>query len=125
MGLNKAERFREFLSRLQKSPLAGSHDEAFKLLSDTLNQVEDELTDIPFQPEQWQIDGRMYPPEEDNAREVEGRGDVIRYRHKAHNTFIRDNGAIEIRGVNEELLFQKPGSDGRSVEIQLPLSAGD
>jgi hypothetical protein len=125
MGLSKSERFREFLNRLQKSTPANSHDEAFRLLSDTLNQVEDELTDIPFQPEQWQTDGRMYPPEEDNARELEGRSDVIRYRHKAHNTFIRDNGAIEIRDVSGELLFEKSGSDGRSVDLQLPKSDGD
>lgn len=125
MSLSKSERFREFLSRLQESPPASSHDEAFTLLSDTLNQVEDEFTDIPFQPDQWQTDGRMYPPEEDNAREVERRADVIRYRHKAHNTFIRDNGAIEIRDVNGELLFEKPGSDGRSVDLQLPESDGD
>ncbi len=118
MGLSKSERFREFLNRLQKSPPASSHDEAFKLLSDTLNQVEDELSEIPFRPEQWQTDGRMYPPEEDHAREVAGRDDLIRYRHKAHNTFIRDNGAIEIQDINGEFLFERPGADGRNVDIQ-------
>ena len=118
MRLSKAERFHEFLSRLEKSKPASSHDEAFKLLSDTLNQVEDEFTNIPFQPEHWQTDGRMYPPEDDNAREVEGRSDVIRYRHKAHNTFIRDNGAIEIQDVDGEVLFEKCGSDGRGVDVQ-------
>ena len=125
MGLSKSERFREFLNRLQKSTPASSHDEAFKLLIDTLNQVEDEFTDIPFQPEQWQTDGRMYPPDADSAREVDGRSDIIRYRHKAHNTFIRDNGAIEIRDVNGELLFEKSGSDGRSIELQKPKSDAD
>lgn len=117
MRLSKSERFAEFLRRLEQAPPARSHDEAFKLLRDTLNQVEDELTDIPFQPDLWQTDGRMYPPEEDNAREVEGREDVIRYRHKAHNTFIRDNGAIEIRDVSGTVLFAKPGSDGRAVDL--------
>lgn len=121
MGLSKTERFREFLERLRQAPLASSHDEALKLLSDTLNQVEDELTEIPFRSDRWQSDGRMYPPEEGHAREVEGRGDVIRYRHKAHNTFIRDNGAIEIRSIDEELLFEKSGSDGRSVALEFPL----
>lgn len=110
---------------MDQAPSANSHDEAFKLLNDTLNQVEDELTDIPFQPDMWQTDGRMYPPQEDNAREVEDRGDVIRYRHKAHNTFIRDNGAIEIRDANEKLLFEKAGADGRKVDFQLPKNGGE
>ncbi len=117
MRLSKPERFQEFLDRLRKSSPASSHDEAFSLLSDTLNQVEDEFTNIPFQPEHWQTDGRMYPPEEDNARDVEGRSDVIRYRHKAHNTFIRDNGAIKIQDVDGKVLFEKLGSDGRGVEL--------
>lgn len=125
MGLSKAERFQEFLNRLEKSTPAISHDEAFQLLSDTLNQVEDELTNIPFQPEHWQTDGRMYPPEEENARQVEGRSDVIRYRHKAHNTFIRDNGAIEIQDVDGKVLLEKCGLDGRAVDLQLTESEGD
>jgi hypothetical protein len=65
-----------------------------------------------------QTDGRMYPPEEDNAREVEERGDVIRYRHKAHNTFLRDNGAMEIQDVDGKVFFEKLGSDGRGVELK-------
>lgn len=117
MGLSKAERFQEFLDRLRKASPATSHDEAFKLLSGTLNQVENEFTNIPFQPEHWQTDGRMYLPDEDNAREVEARSDVVRYRHKAHNTFIRGNGAMEIQDIKGNVLFEKLGSDGRGVEL--------
>lgn len=117
MNFSKLDRFREFLRRLKQAPCVGSHDEAFDLLCRTLNDVEDELTDIPFQPENWQSDGRMYPPEEDNAREVSGRHDVTRYRHKGHSTFIRDNGAIEIQEVSGTVLFEKPGADGHGVEL--------
>jgi len=117
MDVSKPDRFREFLRRLKQAPCVGSHDEAFDLLCRTLNKVEDELTDIPFQPDNWETDGRMYPPKDDNARDVSGRIDVIRYRHKAHSTFIRDNGAIEIQTVEGAVLFEKPGSDGRGVGL--------
>lgn len=117
MGLSKGDRFQEFLSRLEKATPARSHDDAFKLLSDTLNQVEDEFTTPPYQPEHWQADGRMYPPEDDNAREVEGRSDVIRYRNRAHNTLIRGNGAIQIQDVEGKVLFEKCGSDGQGVDL--------
>jgi hypothetical protein len=117
MEMSKPKRFQEFLRRLKESSPAGSHAEALKLLGDTLNQVENEFTKIAFQPEHWQTDGRMYPPGEDNAREVPGRRDVIRYRNKAHNTFIRENGAVEIRGIDGLVLFDKPGSDGRGVDL--------
>jgi len=117
MELRKEDRFQEFLRRLANAPAAGSHDEALALLSETLNEVEDEFTEIPYWPEHWQTDGRMYPPEEDNAREVDGRPDVIRYRHKGHNTFIRDNGAIEIRDLAGNILFAKRSANGQGVEL--------
>jgi hypothetical protein len=118
MQLTKEERFREFLTRLINAPRASSHDEALALLSQTLNDVEDEFSEIPCRPEEWQTDGRMYPPRKDNARDVPGREDVIRYRHRSHNTFIRDNGAIEIRDLHGLTLLEKPGADGRGVELE-------
>jgi hypothetical protein len=114
---SKQERFEEFLRRFEQSPNASSHDEALRLLSETLNAVEDEMTDIPYQPDRWQTDGRMYPPQEDNARRLEERGDVTRYRSRGHNTYIRENGAIEIQDINGATLFEKPGADGRGVEL--------
>jgi len=60
----------------------------------------------------------MYPPEVDNAREVPGRSDVIRFRNKAHNTYVRENGAIEICSSKGEVLFSKYGADGLGVELQ-------
>ncbi|MFM8262017.1 MAG: hypothetical protein ACKN9S_07030 [Pirellula sp.] len=125
MGLGKIERFREFLRRLEQSPPASSHDEAFKLLSKILNDVEGEFTDIPFQPNRWQTDGRLYPPEDDNARVVDSRDDLIRYRHRSHNTFIRDNGAIEIQDMDGSVLFEKRGLDGRGVDLSYGVKRND
>lgn len=114
---SKEDRFAEFLTRLWAAPSASSAEEAFCLLGDTLNQVEDELTDIPYAPEHWQMDGRMYPPHADAVREVPGRDDLVRYRSKAHSTYIRSNGAIEIHDINGTVVFSKSGADGKGIEL--------
>jgi len=59
----------------------------------------------------------MYPPQEDSARDVPGRSDLVRYRSRGHNTFVRGNGAIEIRDLTGAVTFSKSGSDGLSVEL--------
>lgn len=115
---SKEDRFAEFLRRLSAAPPAGTAQEALRLLGDTLNEVEDELTDIPYAPENWQTDGRMYPPREDSAREVRGRDDLIRYRNRGHNSYIRDNGAIEVRDIRGTVVFSKAGADGEGVELE-------
>jgi hypothetical protein len=117
-GSTRQERFAEFLRRLAALPAASSGEAALRLLSDALIEVENELTDIPYAPENWQTDGRMYPPREDAARMIAGRDDLIRYRSKAHNTFIRENGAIEIHDSNGAVIFSKAGADGEGIELQ-------
>ena len=89
--------------------------EAKSLLDNTLNSVEDDLTGIAFDPSAWATDNRMYPPQEDNRRAVPGRPDVARYRSRSHNTYIGENGAIEIRSETNDVLFRKAGADGKHV----------
>lgn len=113
--MNKTERLQQFIDQLLAAADVDSGSEALELISKTLTTVEDAQTDIPNQPENWQTDGRMYPPQEDQARAVDGRSDLIRYRSLGHNTFIRDNGAIEIRDLSENVILSKPGKDGRGI----------
>ncbi len=114
-GTPKAGRLAEFLRRLGAAPPASNFGDAFRQIGDILNAVEDEMTDIPFDPANWQVDGRMYPPQMDNLRPVPGRDDVRRFRSLGHSTLIGDNGAIEIRKESGTAILSKPGADGRSI----------
>jgi hypothetical protein len=114
---SKKQRFEIFLNRLNAAKAAASADEALQLLATILNAVEDEFSSIPYNPELWQGDGRMYPPQEDNRRQVPGHPSLRRYRSAQHNTFIGSNGSIRIEtcASKPEILLDKPGSDGRKT----------
>jgi len=111
----KHERLEEFFRRLGSAPAATSSETALNLIAATLTAVEDDLTDVPADPERWMTDGRMYPPQPDSRREVPEHPEVTRYRSRAHNTFVRSNGAIEIRDLADQVLFRKAGGDGKYV----------
>jgi len=115
MNPSKEERFVEYLRRLNEAPAASGLGEALALIGGTLNAVEDEMTDIAFDPEHWQTDGRMYPPQADSLRDVAGRDHVKRFRSRGHNTFVRDNGAFEIQDLAGAVVFRKSGASGGGV----------
>lgn len=115
MVASKPARLEEFFRRLLAGPAAASEAEALRLISDTLNEVEDEMTDVLYDPTKWQTDGRLYPPMPDSRRHVPGYEQVARYRSRGHNTYIGTNGSIEIVTLDGSVLLEKPGSDGRSV----------
>lgn len=115
---SKRARLAVFFEKLKAASPASTHDEAFDLLAAVLNEVENELTTIPFNPSTWQTDGRMYPPQPDSVRDVAGYPTVKRYRSVGHNTLIADNGAIEIMALpfpGGKVLFSKLGADGKDV----------
>ncbi len=118
MSIGKKERFQEFVRRMQTAEEVASAAAALSLVGETLAVVEDEMTDIPNESGNWQTDGRMYPPQADNARDVESRIDLVRYRSREHNTLIRDNGAIEIRDLQGNILLSKLGQDGNGVDYE-------
>ncbi|HVR39356.1 MAG TPA: hypothetical protein VMU84_09685 [Thermoanaerobaculia bacterium] len=113
--VSKEVRLREFFRRLELARAASSDAEALELIAAILTSVEDELTGVPADPSRWMTDGRMYPPQPDSRRDVPGHDTVTRYRSRAHNTFIGKNGAVEIRHINDDVLFRKAGLDGRHV----------
>ena len=116
-GRSKSERMAEFVRRLLAGRPAGTFDEAYAQLSITLNEVEDELTGIPYNPATWRTDGRMYPPQADNVFEVSGRPEVRMLRSVKHRTYIGTKGAIEIRDIDHDrVMMSKPGADGRRVD---------
>ena len=113
---SRKDRFQELLRRLDKSPNATSLDDARKLLDDTLNQVEDEMSGVPNNPTAWLTDGRMYPVQDDNIRDVPGQPDVKRARSKDHNIYIGANGAIRIVQIStNDVALDKPGRDGQRI----------
>ena len=122
--LPKQKRLKIFLKRMENATPAGSADEALNLLANVLNKVEDEFSDVPYNPHLWKTDGRMYPPQEDNVREVPDHPSLQRYRSVNHNTFIGKNGSIRIETVSGRVLLDQPGPDGKKA-FDLEASSGE
>jgi hypothetical protein len=104
-----------FLRRLKAAAAASSAEEALALLGRILNGVEEEHSGVEDKPRSWKDDGRMYPPQEDNRRNVPNHPELRRYRSARHNTFIGRNGAIRIQDLDGKVLLDKPGRDGRKA----------
>ena len=111
----KGQRLAEFFRRMNLAEPCDGHNSAFNLIGDILTRVENELTDIPNNPDVWKTDGRMYPPKPDSERKSPFPG-VRRFRSRKHYTDIGGNGAIRISTVEgKAVLIDKPGLDGKKV----------
>lgn len=114
--MDKKGRLLLFYQQLRQAPAASTHEEAYALICKTLDAVEDEHSGVPKNPDNWQTDGRLYPPQPDRSYAVDGFPDVVRYKSFGHNTYIASNGAIEVKIVaTNEVDFAKPGANGKGV----------
>jgi hypothetical protein len=116
--MNRKERTELFLRRLVAAPVCSSADEALAQMSAILNAVENEFTSIPFNLSAWESDGRLYPPQVDQRRDVEGYPAIRRYRSKQHNGWIAENGAIKIM-QGRTLCLEKPGMGGKTISTMM------
>lgn len=115
MEVPKHERLAEFFRRLSAAPKAETLEEAVGQLSGILNAVEDQMTGIPADPDNWRDDGRIYPPQPDSMYPVPDHPRVRRFRSLGHNTYIGANGSLEIVALDGTIELSKPGGDGRGV----------
>ncbi len=105
--MDKRARLSLFYERLSAAPAASTHDEALKLLCDTLNGVEDEHSNSVFNPDNWETDGRMYPPEVDNAFAVDGFSQVVRYRSARHIRLLAELVLLRLK-ISRQVLWNSP-----------------
>ena len=110
--LTRTQRLREYFNHLRQQPASHSAEEALTRLSQTLTQVEDELSGIPKQeppPPPNRPDGRMYPPQADNVKRLPDGS--ITARTAGHRIEIGTDGSITIRNIRSgEVDFHQPGT---------------
>lgn len=107
--MTKRERLELLFTRLTDAPAASSSGTAMELIVSTLGAIEDDFAGD---------DDRMFPPSGDFWHLVEGRKDLDLFRQAAHDTILRDNGAILIRVRRTgRVEFEKAGQDGRKVDL--------
>ena len=114
--MNRSQRFALFLAALEAAPSARDRVSARLLLAETMNRIEEAHSGVPYDPENWMTDGRMYPPQDDQEKVSPIAGTSMFFSLK-HRIWIGANGAVRIErrlppnpGFVE---LDKPGSDGK------------
>lgn len=118
--MDRSERFALFVRELQEAAAAASYEEARQLVHSVLNNVEDRHSGVPFRPENWRSDGRMYPPQDDAERKSPIPG-VRVFRTRGHRVWIAVNGAIRITtagAAEDRVVIDKAGKDGGFCPVE-------
>lgn len=94
--LTVRERLDLFFERLEKAPPCTSAGEALLLVCRTLEEVEDEFSGIPKNPNPGlKFDGRMYPPRADYMKPQSDGGQIA--QTKGHEVRLGVDGSISIQ----------------------------
>lgn len=122
MTLSKPERLALCMKKLEESEPVSNMEDAYELLCNSMNSIEDTHSGVPYDPGNYIDDGRLYPPLKDNRFSIQGREDVVRYRSRGHNIFLSSEGGIKIQtsgkhGQGIVVYLNKPGKSGKYVEI--------
>ncbi|MAA92942.1 MAG: hypothetical protein CML22_06680 [Rheinheimera sp.] len=101
----KSLRLNEAFRRLEKAPAADSRESAHKLVRDTLNNVEDEFTDLPMHDPNRMT---FFSLEIDAWKDLNMNPCSINLN--SHVAYLYDDGSIRIDRLNDsECIFKKPG----------------
>lgn len=100
---------------VREMPTPHSGDTAKVFVDTVLNTIEDEFSGVPYNPQTFEDDGRLYPAQED-FRQKSPVPNVAVYFHKAHASYFGDNGSIRIsRRRPPQVLIERAGCDGITI----------
>ena len=108
-SLSKAQRLKIVLERLQDAPPATDAAAAMAIMNRILNEVEDEFSGVPKDPNPPRaVTLRMYPPRIDSI--VVGSDGSMVATSARHTTLYGADGSVRVtRIVTGQVVFQKRG----------------
>ena len=111
---SRSERRSVFFAVIADAPVSATMQQAKCLLDTALNVIEEQFSGVPYAPQNWRSDGRMYPAGEDFRRKMPT--DLVAcYFHRQHESQFGANGSFRIlerHPVNPKVLMDRPGRDG-------------
>ncbi len=114
--MDQKYRFALFLAAMKQAAAAHDKDSARALLAETLNRIEETHSGVPYDPEKWMTDGRMYPPQDDQEQ-VSPISDVSLFYSRKHCIWVGTNGAVRFERRHPPNMglveLDKPGRDGK------------
>src|SRR5437667_11624202 len=93
--MERRERIELCIKKLREAPPAASYQGVRSLLEETLNQIEDLHSGVPYNPDAWKEDRRLYPPADDYELRSPYEGIRV-FRTLGHYVLFGSNGAIKI-----------------------------